>query len=214
MPLHPDAVNRIKYADPVDPWATVSTPWGELPAWKADALANGALSRLYETTKRVRAEFAAIRNDAAVLQEQTSELVAERRAINNATRRIVDFVENHIPRVDALLKRVEAHERRQCADQLRADQERHLAELLGDPVAPGTKEPEPALASEDDTHLLPGGELHSPTEAKQDPAEDVEQDTRGEFLRRRDTSPTVPPRLDLALIDVLQPRQPVAAGLD
>ena len=36
-----DTASRIKYADPVDPWEIITTPWGELPAWKADAIANG-----------------------------------------------------------------------------------------------------------------------------------------------------------------------------
>ena len=57
---------RIKYSDPVDPWAELDTPWGRMPAWKAATYATGRTEAAMRALEQVRNDSATIvaRHDA------------------------------------------------------------------------------------------------------------------------------------------------------
>jgi hypothetical protein len=197
MSSHNEA-NRIRYADPVDPYEMLHTPWGHLPAWKAATIATGSMG-VYET----------VRNDAVEAQAKLDEIAAREHAVTareqaaDARERALGVtavrLRDEVGRVAAQWDKIE---------QARADQEREP--LAAPPGAPGeiSKQPEPSLPLADDTPA-PGGELHS-IRAKQNPEQDIEQDSRGEFLRLHNDQIEFPAGEQ----PILPPRPPVAAGLD
>jgi hypothetical protein len=130
------------------PYEIIDTPAGPLPRWHAIAHFIGETNALMRTRDDALAEFAAIRNDAAVLQAQVKELSAQERALKELAVKAVDA----LLRADSLVKRVEAFEQRQRADQERADQKRRLAQLLGD-SSEQSKDPDKPQELEDQGDL-------------------------------------------------------------
>jgi hypothetical protein len=183
---------RIKYADPVDPFEKIPTPWGHMEAWRAAAIATGEVSALTELSKQVRNDSAAIvdrqnARDAELNSREDSIAARERLHAVNVTR-FVDFVGKASVLFDRLHK-------------LRADQ---AEEPLALPPA-ASKEPEPALSLEDAE--VSGA---APGEPSEDTSEgEAPQDPHGEFLKLKapvtmDEDPSVAPA----------PQMPIAAGLD
>jgi hypothetical protein len=153
-----------------DRYELIDTPAGKLPRWHAIAHFIGETNALMRVRDDTLAEFASIRNDAAVLQAQVKELSAQERALKELAVKAVDA----LLRADSLVKRVEAFEQRQRADQERADQKRRLAQLLGD-SSEQSKDPDKPQELEDqgdppadpagkflDQAEFPTGENHSP----------------------------------------------------
>ena len=204
-----DTANRIKYADPVDPWATITTPWGELPAWKADAIANGAMN-----------VYAQVRNDAVEAQSKRADIEAREQAVT-ARELAADAREQQLAVSAARLRDAVGRADAQWdkIEQARADQEREQ-EPLAKPPGERSKEPELSLpsgeaddAAEPELHSIRGTENPDP----------VETDRRGEFLRLK--HPVVrdqedPPAGGKEFPDPqlarppMAARQPAAAGLD
>jgi hypothetical protein len=197
-----DAPAQIHNYEGADRYELIDTPAGKLPRWHAIAHFIGETNALMRARDDALAEFAAIRNDAAVLQAQVKELSAQERALKELAVKAVDA----LLRADSLVKRVGAFEQRQRADQKRADQKRRLDQFLGNP-SEQNKEPEPP---QDQISLLEGEPPDDPSEAPSEGEAPI--DPRGEGLRLN--TPTIPPVLDTALMDTIQPRTPVAAGFD
>src|SRR5437870_1630725 len=107
----------FKYSDPQDPFAIIPTPWGEMEAWRASAIATGTMGALAQL-------HAIVRNDQAELEQKTVELDAKKHAILSTINRLVRFMS----RVDALTARMEALEAKHRADE---EQQRQFEE---DPI--------------------------------------------------------------------------------
>lgn len=189
-----DTANRILYADPVDPYEMLNTPWGHIPAWKAATIATGSMG-VYETVRndavaaQAKLDDLAVREQAVTARERTAD--ARDRAFKDA---VAKFMDRAAPIVDRM-------------EQARADQQREPEEpLANSPGAPGdpNKPPQPA----DDIHA-PTGDLHA-VPAKEDPEQDIEQDSRGEFLRLHNDQTEFPTGEQ----PIFPPRPQVAAGLD
>jgi hypothetical protein len=202
MPLHHDAVNRIKYADPVDPWATVSTPWGELPAWKAAALAGGAMN-IYDR----------VRNDAVEAQSTIADVAARER--NVAAREDACYTRER--KIAAAVKQVAVAADRAAAawdraQQLKADAERAAEPPL--PLPPGAAGDDLfALAGPEHT---PGGELSAVPAKSTAPAAALGCDAA---LPGDPSLPALTPQepefpTDPQLPEPPLQQSPIAAGLD
>jgi hypothetical protein len=141
------------YDDPNDPFTMVSSPWGELEKWRADALATGAMSVYDQYLKTVRADAVDAGSRIARIEEREQELEAREAAINDATTRLC-----------ALADQVVAE--RASLEAWDAKLQARAVEHDDPPVTPpGVADAEEPVA----THH-PGGDLHA-VEAK-DPEED------------------------------------------
>ncbi|SED41982.1 hypothetical protein SAMN05444161_3166 [Rhizobiales bacterium GAS191] len=113
-------------ADVRDPFEKVDSPWGVLPAWKADAIALGALNALMER----------IRNDTA----------AEAPAVNAA---VLDGVKSVLTALDGIGERLAKLERsaktRHRLDAASDEAEQFRLPDGVDPDEPGGALPAPSL---------------------------------------------------------------------
>lgn len=200
-----DTANRIKYADPVDPWATITTPWGELPAWKADAIANGAMN-----------VYAQVRNDAVEAQSKRADIEAREQAVT-ARELAADAREQQLAVSAARLRdavgRADAHWDK--IEQARADQEREPEPQAHPPDQPADPAPgaDAALPGDPSKPAPQADELHAYASDLPDlpDKQEAEPDARGEFLRLKGDEEEFPDP-QLARPPVVQ--QPIAAGLD
>jgi hypothetical protein len=62
------AISSLLYENPENPYATVDTPWGKMPAWKASTMATGTMGAYSEYIKSVRAD-ATLAHDAVTARE-------------------------------------------------------------------------------------------------------------------------------------------------
>src|SRR5262245_39156319 len=46
------------YENPDDPWETITTPWGDMPAWKASTIASGRMGAYDTLMQQIRADAA------------------------------------------------------------------------------------------------------------------------------------------------------------
>jgi hypothetical protein len=128
----------------------VDSPYGKIERWRANALSTGEVSALTALSKQVRNDSASIvaPQDARerALDEREANIAERERAHAVNVNQFVDFVGKASVLFDRLQK-------------ARADQqEEPLAASPGAPSDP-SKEPEPSLELEDDTHI-PTSELH------------------------------------------------------
>ena len=196
-PSHP---LQHAYLGDRDPMEMVDTRIGPMQRWRSDALLLGEVSGLSALRDTIK-------NDAVrTLDEiETRERnVAERETRCDARdRAFKDAVAKFMDRAAPFVDRVE---------QARADQEREQEPVAKPPGAASDSELEPEL------HSIRGKENPEPTELETDAASlgdpssprQIEQDVRGEFLRRKDQAEFPDP--ELARPPVVQ--QPIAAGLD
>jgi hypothetical protein len=153
--------DRFKYADPQDPWAIIPTPWGEMEAWRASAMATGTMGALQNVFEIVRADSAAqaARADATEARNALIEHVCDK---------IADF-EKRFEALEARFAAAEDARRADAARQAKLDEE--PLTLPPDISEYQSRTPAAVIGDDDDDTHHPTGELHSldPKEEPEDP---------------------------------------------
>jgi hypothetical protein len=163
-----------------DPWKIIDSPWGELPAFRVQGLANGAAGAL-EALHNV---YQAVRNDAAEATARADAIIAKRDTeIRGQIVKLITGLDTLTARVDS----IEAENRAAKADAAR--KAAFDAEVL---TLPPGDPPDPSLIEDASHH--PGGELHdiAPKEEDKepDPSLEVEDDTSRQGSGDQGTLPT------------------------
>jgi hypothetical protein len=178
-----------------NPYELIPSHWGTMERWRVTALQTGEMN-----------DYERVRNDAIEAQTKLDDIAAREEALDERERGLgvaAAQIAALAGRASVLWDRIE---------QARADQrEEPLAHPPGEP-GETSKQPEPSLPLADDTHV-PTGDLHD-LPAKEDP--DVEEDTRGEFLRLK-APMSLDDEVEFPTSELPQPpvvAQPIAAGLD
>jgi hypothetical protein len=185
-----------------DPYEIIPSKWGNLPRWHVNANLTGEMK-----------DYERVRNDAINAQSRLDDLAAREKAL--MADKMAFAAEKAAFKADAeafgagasaLMGRIAVEQDR--LEKIKADQEREQQEPF---LPPGEQSELPAPALELEGDAIPGTDPGEPSETELS-EDDVQQDPRGEFLRIK--SPVPPPVLDISLMDTLQPRTPVGAGLD
>jgi hypothetical protein len=155
------AMSSHLFRNPENPTEIIKdTPWGDIPAWKASALATGTMGAYTEYVKQVRAD-AVLAHDAVNVREQA--VSAREAAVAERERAVVDLIGQASLLFDRLDKRI------------KADEERKPEEPL--PLPPGTEA--------DETHE-PTGDLHQIQAKGEDDLEgDLKHPENSELTRHK-----------------------------
>jgi hypothetical protein len=171
---------------PEDRFALIDTPWGQLPAWKASAMAMGAAGALQE----LHNVYLTVRNDASEASARADEAQAQRTLIQHVCDQIAEFEK----RFDAHVARLaEAEDKRRAderAEQAAREFEEEPLTLPPDLAARQTSAPPTKIGDET---TPPGGELHA-VPAKEEPEPDLEvEDNEGDLPPEIAPLPDPPP---------------------
>jgi len=160
-----------------NPYEVIDSPWGEMPAWKVDAIAVGTIAALHHVFDVIRADSAAAMARADADQARTALLkdVLEK----------LDVLTARFDSVASELETVKAKERADAKAAADAEEER-LRQLEEDPLEdpPDIFEYQarnpPSAVGEDDSPA-PSGELHSVAPKQEPEVEDDDTDNIGDL---------------------------------